>query len=705
MDIIFSEIELHLNDPKKQKIDTHVNGICTVCHKPFTVSFYNIFRKKDFSEICHKCKLSESKIIERWADVQINNQEDIDVLIERIDSCKNPTAWKTTNAFFTCEKCGKRSGVQLKSFIKNKSLICSACKAIETNEMKYGYKNSFSNPAVQSKAHESLINKYGRVGLACQEIKDKATETNVKKYGAPNPLSLNTEPYKKRNETVQKKYNVSNVFQDEQVKEKCKKAWINNYGVDNPSKSEKVLDRIEKTNLKSIGVSWPMQSPTVQDKLKATNLEKFGSEYVMGTDYFKEKSKQTYFEKHGVTSPLQNPDVKKRIKMSNLEKYGVEWFSQTPEFATLRSTKFMYDSKSFDSSWELAFYIYCIDNNKTITRPTKKFAYDYNGTTHYYHPDFEVDGKLYEIKGPQFFKKDGTMQNPYNHELDGLFEAKHQCGLKNDVIFITNEDIKKYFNYVNSTYTKDFINLFKKNIPFPYPNVELKDKSDFGIIQHFHKSIYHANRHGKRCPYDAWLDKDLVLKSALNRLRYKKRCKPSDILQGFNIAKIAPKVSVFNPKLAEQLINRYIPNVDIIFDPFSGFSGRMLGAFNCGKQYFGFDINEDHVRESNEIIEYKKIGDMCSVELKDLLSSKTKDYTYLRGTALFTCPPYNNKEQWGCNEQYKNCDEWIDLCIEKYKVDKYLFVVDKTEKYSDKIVEVIHNKSHFGCNDELILLI
>lgn len=636
MDIIFSEIELHLNDPKKQKIDTHVNGICTVCHKPFTVSFYNIFRKKDFSEICHKCKLSESKIIERWADVQINNQEDIDVLIERIDSCKNPTAWKTTNVFFTCEKCGKCSCIQLKSFIKNKTLICSACKTIDTNEMRYGYKASFSNPDVQSKVHESLINKYGGVGLACQEIKDKATETNVKKYGAPNPLSLNTEPYKKRNETVQKKYNVSNVFQEEQVKEKCKKAWINNYGVDNPSKSEKVLDRIEKTNLK---------------------------------------------------------------------KYGVEWFSQTPEFATLRNTKFMYDSKSFDSSWELAFYIYCIDNNKTITRPTKKFAYDYNGTTHYYHPDFEVDGKLYEIKGPQFFKKDGTMQNPYNHELDGLFEAKHQCGLKNGVIFITNEDIKKYFNYVNSTYTKDFINLFKKNLPFPYPNVELKDKSDFGIIQHFHKSIYHANRHGKRCPYDAWLDKDLVLKSALNRLRYKKRCKPSDILQGFNIAKIAPKVSVFSPKLAEQLINRYIPNADIIFDPFSGFSGRMLGAFNCGKQYFGFDINEDHVMESNEIIEYKKIGDMCSVELKDILSSKTKDYTYLRGTALFTCPPYNNKEQWGCNEQYKNCDEWIDLCIEKYKVDKYLFVVDKTEKYSDKIVEVIHNKSHFGCNDELILLI
>ena len=40
-------------------------------------------------------------------------------------------------------------------------------------------------------------------------------------------------------------------------------------------------------------------------------------------------------------------------------------------------------------------------------------------------PDFLVDGHYVEIKGDHFFKKDGTMQNPYDHRQDGLYEAKH----------------------------------------------------------------------------------------------------------------------------------------------------------------------------------------------------------------------------------------------------------------------------------------
>lgn len=74
---------------------------------------------------------------------------------------------------------------------------------------------------------------------------------------------------------------------------------------------------------------------------------------------------------------------------------------------------------------------------------------------------------------------------------------------------------------------------------------------------------------------------------------------------------------------------------------------------------------------------------------------------------LFTCPPYGGKEHWNENndEIEKSCDEWIDICLEKYDCKKYLFVVDKTEKYSHYIVEQIENKSHFGSNKELVLLI
>ena len=40
---------------------------------------------------------------------------------------------------------------------------------------------------------------------------------------------------------------------------------------------------------------------------------------------------------------------------------------------------------------------------------------------------------------------------------------------------------------------------------------------------------------------------------------------------------------VFKPYLAKYLISEFLPDSNIIFDPFSGFSGRMLGAASLGK--------------------------------------------------------------------------------------------------------------------------
>jgi very-short-patch-repair endonuclease len=62
-------------------------------------------------------------------------------------------------------------------------------------------------------------------------VRNKYKNTCIKKYGAENALSKNTKCYKKRNRTVKKKYGVKNVFQDENVKLKCKETLFNNYGV------------------------------------------------------------------------------------------------------------------------------------------------------------------------------------------------------------------------------------------------------------------------------------------------------------------------------------------------------------------------------------------------------------------------------------------------------------------------------------------
>ena len=127
----------------------------------------------------------------------------------------------------------------------------------------------------------------------------------------------------------------------------------------------------------------------------------------------------------------------------------------------------------------------------------------------------------------------------------------------------------------------------------------------------------------------------------------------------------------------------------------------MIGCENCGKKYIGQDINEKHISEGNEIIAYKNYQNSV-LTVQNVLTDTNKKYA-----CLFTCPPYGSKEHWNINndEVEKTCDEWIDICLEKYDCESYLFVVDETDKYKYNIVETITNKSHFGINNEYVIFI
>lgn len=58
-----------------------------------------------------------------------------------------------------------------------------------------------------------------------------------------------------------------------------------------------------------------------------------------------------------------------------------------------------YNNIYFDSSWELAYYIYCIEHNINIERCKEIRYYIYNEKQYKYYPDFIVNGEIIEIKG------------------------------------------------------------------------------------------------------------------------------------------------------------------------------------------------------------------------------------------------------------------------------------------------------------------
>ena len=444
----------------------------------------------------------------------------------------------------------------------------------------------------------------------------------------------------------------------------------------------------EKTNIEKYGV----KNYTNREKANKTIKERYNVNNISELESVKEKRSKTKKEKYG----YENYNNQEKLKETCLLKYG----TTNPGFL---KSRYIFDNLNFDSSWELYYYIYCKLHNYDISRNnTVYYSYEYEGKVHKYYPDFIVDKKFYEIKGDQFFEN-GKMICPYDRNLDNLYEAKHQCMIKNNVTILLQKDLDIITKEVDNIYTNDFVPLFKIGLPFPYINQNFTDKSDMGIIHYFHKSIYIASRKNKLSPITAWGNKDLIKKCAENRLKYIGHCRPSDILQGFNVTKIAPKISVFKPSLAEKIILSYCTTKNV-FDPFSGFSGRLIGAANLKKTYIGQDINELHIKESKDIIQYKNWSNLCSVKVQNIITDSKKVF---ENTTLFTCPPYGGKEHWNENndEIEKSCDEWIDLCLEKYKCDKYIFVVDKTEKYKNCIVEVLENKSHFGKNYEYLIVI
>ena len=464
-----------------------------------------------------------------------------------------------------------------------------------------------------------------------------------------------------------------------------------------------------KTCLVKYGATVAVNSPEIQQKIQQRNLIKYGTKHYFASDAAKNllanirnnktdtellaiklKRQNTCLQKYNATSVVGSEYFKNKSMQTCLQRGYVNGGSSYIARKKMHK-KYEYNGLMFDSAPELAAYIYLTDTNSNFEyQPNVCFEYEYDNVIHKYYPDFKIDKEFVEIKGLQFFvNKDPTnkMINPFDRSQDALYEAKHQCMLRNNVRIITDYSI--YENYVNSTYTSNFLQLFRRNLQFPYPQTD--------IIKQYHHSIYHAHKENCISPFDAWHNKKLILASALNRLKYKQRCTPADILQGFNVAKIAPKVSVFKRSVAKHLVETYLQEFDTVFDPFSGFSGRMLGTCDCNKTYIGQDINQIHVDESNAIINDFKLH--ATVNCKDIFAS-TGEYE-----CLFTCSPYSLKEQWNEHETDKSCDEWIDECLKRFKCKRYLFVVDETEKYKDCIIETLTNTSHFGSNNEYVILI
>lgn len=381
---------------------------------------------------------------------------------------------------------------------------------------------------------------------------------------------------------------------------------------------------------------------------------------------------------------------------------------------------------------------------------------------------YKNNRKVIFDRGPYCFYNDNQQKEiQYNdifNNINKIYYVYPSLDNSKEYCFNSKEELAKYIyyielqntidksnneiiNYIDNIYTSDYLNNFISNLQFPLDDRFAffeREGGDNGLMHRAHPSIYDArvttlsrSRMLSATPRELWTNKKIMRYMCLNRLYYIGICTPRKIFKGYTIARISKKVSIFPVTTANRLISTYLNDANEIFDPFSGYSGRLLGAILNNKKYIGHDINKITVEESNELLDAIKqyqinptnnpykvpdwyrdiiIDPNTSVSVQDIFTDTNHEYE-----SLFTCSPYANehgipKESWNyhydessgkyiSDDSGYNTEQWIDYILDKYKCKKYLFVVDYMGKYSKYEVDDIRNKSHFNTNFEHVLLI
>jgi len=103
-----------------------------------------------------------------------------------------------------------------------------------------------------------------------------------------------------------------------------------------------------------------------------------------------------------------------------------------------RGKKGWYKGYYCDSTYELAYVIFNIDNSVDFKRSEIVIPYSYNNKNHNYHPDFENSSTLIEVKGY------------HTEQVDAKIKATEAAGYNLKMLY--KDDLKYAFDYVKSNY-------------------------------------------------------------------------------------------------------------------------------------------------------------------------------------------------------------------------------------------------------------
>lgn len=244
-----------------------------------------------------------------------------------------------------------------------------------------------------------------------------------------------------------------------------KRTNLEKYGVTNAALIPGSKEKRKQTSLKKYGCENPIQSVEVKSKLWVNRDQEAFSEKMK--EVWKHKTKEQreaqslhVSQSRRARTPEQVELAKERHKQTCLKKYGADSYQRSEAFRKdlprrikLSCKRYTYEGVHFDSSWELALWIYAQDHNLEIEREPCSFDYIFEGKKSSYFPDFRFQGKLLELKGDHFYG--GGCQSSRTQYKVNVVAKEH------GVEVWYHEDIKPYLEYMVQKEGKDWYKKYK----------------------------------------------------------------------------------------------------------------------------------------------------------------------------------------------------------------------------------------------------
>lgn len=294
--------------------------------------------------------------------------------------------------------------------------ICSECKETAVRNL-----NSISFPFLCKSCS------FKRLFKERPEIIEKQKQTNIEHYGG---VGFAASFGRGVLEQIKEKHGGIG-FSSKTSKEKYIATMNERYNCDYPLQSEELQQRYHDTCNARFGTDWPSQNKNIVDKIKDSCIQ------------------------HNGGQGFASPSVLAKYNETCIKKYGegVD-ASKTYEANCRNRKKYIYDKRVFDSSWELAYYIWLKDHNESFEfHPKTQFSYvDRFGKTHKYNPDFLVGDQYVEIKGKQFLNENGELIDPFTNEV---CKEKTECLWRNKIIILSK--CENFIKFVKQKYGRNFI--------------------------------------------------------------------------------------------------------------------------------------------------------------------------------------------------------------------------------------------------------